>query len=116
RRRPSNCGAARMSIRILVVDDNELNVKLLTVELACHYYVVARLPTGSRRWRRSRSNGRHRLFDVIMPGVDGFDTYRRTKADPVLARIPVVMVTASSVVADKVKGLEAGADDFLIRP
>src|SRR5262249_42350140 len=56
------------------------------------------------------------LLDVMMPGLDGYQVCERLKGDPDLAHIPMVMVTALSDVVERVRGLEAGADDFLSKP
>ncbi len=106
-----------MSARILVVDDNPLNVKLLAAMLEYEYYVVSTAAGGFEALAKIEAEKPDIiLLDVMMPGLDGFETCRRIKADPAMARIPVVMVTALSDVADRVKGLEAGADDFLTKP
>jgi two-component system cell cycle response regulator len=106
-----------MSARILVVDDNPLNVKLLAAKLAHDYYVVSSATNGAETLESvAREKPDIILLDVMMPELDGFETCRRLKADPTTAHIPVIMVTALSDVADRVKGLEAGADDFLTKP
>ncbi|MEN0002089.1 MAG: PleD family two-component system response regulator, partial [Pseudomonadota bacterium] len=56
------------------------------------------------------------LLDIMMPGIDGFEVCHRVKANPALAHIPIVMVTALDQMSDRVRGLEAGADDFLTKP
>src|SRR5271169_2672012 len=106
-----------MSARILVVDDIPLNVKLLTAKLDYEYYVVSTAADGFEALAKIETGKPDIvLLDVMMPGLDGFETCRRIKADLETAHIPVIMVTALSGVADRVKGLQAGADDFLTKP
>jgi two-component system cell cycle response regulator len=106
-----------MSARILVVDDNPLNVKLLAAKLAHDYYVVSSAAGGVEALAKTvEEKPDVVLLDVMMPDLDGFETCRRIKSNPLTAHIPVVMVTAMSDVADRIRGLEAGADDFLTKP
>lgn len=106
-----------MTARILVVDDVPANVRLLEVRLLAEYFEVLTASNGREALEICES-GRVDvvLLDVMMPDMDGFETCRRLKADPATAHIPVVMVTALDQAADRVRGLEAGADDFLTKP
>jgi len=106
-----------MSARVLVVDDILPNVKLLEAKLACEYYEVVTATSGKEALEKVVSdNPDIVLLDVMMPGMDGFEVCRRIKENSETAHIPVVMVTALTDVQDKVRGLEAGADDFLSKP
>jgi two-component system, cell cycle response regulator len=106
-----------MSARILVVDDIIPNVKLLEAKLTSEYYDVITAMNGVQALERAVADMPDIvLLDVMMPGMDGFEVCRRLKANPKTAHIPVVMVTALTDSTDKVRGLEAGADDFLSKP
>ncbi len=106
-----------MTARILVVDDIPANVKLLEVRLLAEYFEVLTASNGPDALETC-DNGKVDvvLLDVMMPDMDGFEVCRRLKSDPATAHIPVVMVTALDQVSDRVRGLEAGADDFLTKP
>jgi two-component system cell cycle response regulator len=106
-----------MSARVLVVDDILPNVKLLEAKLSSEYYEVLTATSGPEALEKVRTESPDIvLLDVMMPGMDGFEVCEIIKSDPELAHIPVVMVTALTDAADRVRGLEAGADDFLSKP
>jgi len=106
-----------MSARVLVVDDILPNVKLLEAKLSSEYYDVLTATSGDEALLKvAQDNPDLVLLDVMMPGMDGFEVCKRIKQNPATAHIPVVMVTALTDSVDKVRGLEAGADDFLSKP
>src|SRR6202171_5310903 len=106
-----------MTARILVVDDVPANVKLLEARLTAEYFdVVVALSGREALAVCERGLCDIVLLDVLMPDLDGFDVCRRLKANPATHHIPVVMVTALDQPSDRVRGLEAGADDFLTKP
>jgi len=106
-----------MSARILVVDDIESNRRLLEARLTAEYFEVDQAASGQECLDAVRRHAPDLiLLDVMMPGLDGFETCRRLKADAATRHIPVVMVTALDQREDRIRGLEAGADDFLTKP
>ena len=106
-----------MTARILVVDDVAANVRLLEAKLTLEYYDVLSCHDGATALVLAAAEKPDIiLLDVMMPGMDGFEVCRRLKADPETRYIPVVLVTALDGRVDRIKGLEAGADDFLTKP
>jgi two-component system cell cycle response regulator len=106
-----------MSARILVVDDIAANLRLLEARLNAEYYEVALASSGPEALLRAVEwMPDIILLDVMMPGMDGYEVCRRLKANPLTAPIPIVMITALVDPAERVRGLEAGADDFLSKP
>lgn len=106
-----------MTARILVVDDTPANAKLLEIRLGAEYFDVVVASSGTKALELCASRPLDLvLLDVMMPGLDGFETCRRLKADPTTAHIPVVMVTTLDQPSDRIRGLEAGADDFITKP
>ncbi len=106
-----------MTARVLIVDDILANVKLLEARLQAEYFDVLTANNGQQALDvLARESVDVVLLDVMMPGMDGFETCRRIKGSHDTHHIPVVMVTALDQPADKVLGLESGADDFLTKP
>jgi two-component system cell cycle response regulator len=106
-----------MTARVLVVDDLVANIKLLEARLAAEYFEVVSATNGPAALEIcALGQCDIVLLDVMMPGMDGLEVCRRLKRNPRTAHIPVVIVTALDQPADRVAGLEAGADDFLTKP
>lgn len=103
--------------RILVVDDEPKNVELLEAHLSPRGYDVIRAYNGKEALERAAdSDPDVILLDVRMPGIDGFEVTRRIRADEKTRLIPVVLVTVLKETEDRVKGIEAGCDDFISKP
>ncbi len=106
-----------MTARVLVVDDIPANVKLLEARLLAEYFDVVTAEDGFKALAICDEEQIDIiLLDIMMPGMDGFEVCERLKANPNTAHIPVVMVTALDQPSDRVRGLKAGADDFLTKP
>ena len=96
-----------MTARILVVDDMPANTRLLEAKLSAEYYQVATAPDGHEALKLARSwQPDLILLDIMMPGMDGYETCRRLKDDATTLHIPVVMVTALGEPSERVHGLE----------
>jgi two-component system cell cycle response regulator len=106
-----------MSARVLIVDDLFPNVKLLETKLSLEYFDVVAAMNGPDAIAICEQGLCDLvLLDVMMPGMDGFEVCRRLKNNPATAHLPVVMVTALDQPSDRLRGLDAGADDFLTKP
>ena len=103
--------------KILVVDDTPHNVKLLADLLAVKGYEVITAASGAEALEQVTSAHPDLvLLDVVMPGMSGYEVCRRIRENPATAVLPVVMVTALDPAEERIKGIEAGADDFLTKP
>jgi two-component system cell cycle response regulator len=106
-----------MTSRILIIDDIAANARLLEAMLEAEYYVTRTRSSGlaaietASSWQPDLI-----LLDVMMPEIDGYEVAKRLKAMPDTAHIPIVLVTALNETAERIRGLEAGADDFFTKP
>lgn len=106
-----------MTARVLIVDDIPANLRLLEAKLRAEYFEVALAASGPEALALSSAwSPDVVLLDVMMPGMDGYEVCRRLKSQEATAHIPVVMVTALTEQSERVRGLEAGADDFISKP
>lgn len=103
--------------KILVVDDTPMNVKLLADLLKVKGFTVLTAANGEEAMTTiSTEQPDLVLLDIMMPGIDGYDVCRAIRADPSLGFLPVIMVTSLDAGQERIRGLEAGADDFLSKP
>ena len=107
----------RLSARILVVDDQRANSEMLAEALRGRGYEVLTANDGTAAMEEiGRARPDLVVSDILMPGMDGYEICRKLRAQPSTALLPVILVTTLDANAERVKGLEAGADDFLSKP
>jgi DNA-binding response OmpR family regulator len=103
--------------KILVADDIKQNVKLLRVILTALEYDVIEAYDGEEALEKVKmENPDLILLDIMMPKLTGFEVCQKLRADGTTKNIPVVMITALHEMDDRIKGIEAGADDFISKP
>jgi len=106
-----------VTVRILVVDDDPLTLDLLEQELTDTGYEVARAATGDEALQKATSFLPHVvLLDYILPGMDGVEVIRRLRQDDRFKAVPVILITGRGGQEDKIRGLDAGADDYVVKP
>jgi PAS domain S-box-containing protein len=102
---------------ILVVDDQLQNIELLEAYLVPQGYEIVKAVNGEEALGKLSGNQIDLiLLDVMMPGMDGFEVTRRVRQDDKKRLLPIILVTALRETEDRVKGIEAGCDDFLSKP
>jgi DNA-binding response OmpR family regulator len=103
--------------KILIVDDNEQNLTLIRVMLRRYGYNACLARSGEEALRQVINDPPDLIIlDVMMPGLDGIEVCRRLKDEEETRLIPIVIMTALHQPEDKIRGIEAGADDFLTKP
>jgi class 3 adenylate cyclase len=104
-------------VRVLVVDDLETNRKLMRAVLEPRGFLVHSAASGEAALEAlDEIDVDVVLLDLLMPGIDGYDTCARIKAEPRTAALPIIMVTASGAQRERLRALEIGADDFITKP
>lgn len=103
--------------KILIVDDNATNVELLRSQLKPHPYEIDTAMDGEEALEKIRQNLPDIiLLDLMMPKISGFEICQRIKNDKRTQFIPIIVITALQEQSDKLKAIELGADDFLVKP
>jgi two-component system cell cycle response regulator len=106
-----------MTARILIVDDMDVNLRLMEARLTAEYFEVLTAASGAEALAIcERETIDLVLLDVMMPDLDGYEVCRRLKKNARTRHLPIVLITSLDQPADRVAGLEAGADDFLTKP
>ena len=106
-----------MSARVLIVDDVPANVRLLQALLESEYFEVYTAMNGADALDAvQRVKPDIMLLDVMMPDMSGFEVCRRVKSNPLTRYLPIIMITALDQPEDRIKGFQAGADDYLVKP
>jgi CheY-like chemotaxis protein len=103
--------------KILLVEDNELNRDMLSRRLIRRGYTVVVAEDGERGLELIRAERPDLvLMDMSLPGIDGWEATRRLRADPEIAAVHVIALTAHAMAGDRERALEAGCDDYDTKP
>jgi len=114
--KPSSIAPAKKH-RILIVDDNSTNVELLEAQLKPFGYEMDKAYDGEEALKKMEEKLPDLLLlDLMMPRLSGYEVCKKIKSDPETQFIPVIVITALKDLTDKIKAIEMGADDFLMKP
>jgi two-component system, cell cycle response regulator DivK len=103
--------------RILLIEDNPLNLELATDLLEAHDYIVSQAQTAEEGLRLARETSPDLiLMDISLPGMDGLEAARGLKSDPLTRHLPVIALTAHAMKGDAELAREAGCDGYLTKP
>ena len=102
--------------KILIVDDSNVNIAILYEAMAEHYSLMVASSGEEALAVVEDFSPDLILLDIMMPGIDGYETCRRLRANPNLKNVRIIMVSAKTLVSERLKGYEAGADDYLTKP
>jgi pilus assembly protein CpaE len=106
-----------MATQILAVDDNQVNLKVVSAALTHAGYEVITATSGAQALSLMAATIPDLvILDISMPEMDGYEVCRRLRANPATAHLPVIMLTAHESIEEKIKGFEVGADDYLTKP
>jgi two-component system, OmpR family, response regulator RpaA len=111
------CKKAKPMLSILVADDDPEIIDLLRLDLELMGFQVDDVTDGQSALKLAESK-RYDLmvFDVMMPRLDGFELCRKVRGTRLCANVPIILLTAKGTIEDKIRGFNAGADDYLVKP
>ena len=106
-----------MNKRILVIEDDPGNTRLMKYTLEKEGYQVVTAPNGLEGLRKAQLEEPDLIIlDVMLPGIDGFEVCHRLRAELQTAHLPIIMLSAKAQEVDRATGLKVGADDYLTKP
>jgi len=105
-----------MKPKVLIVDDDPINIELLESYLSKDYDILKAHDGNEAIIIVEENPPDILLLDIMMPGINGYEVCKKLKDDPKTNHIPIIMVTALTDKKDKIKAMEAGADEFLSKP
>jgi DNA-binding response OmpR family regulator len=109
--------AVEKKLSVLIVDDALENVRLMGLIFHRGGYDIQKAHTGQEALKKIETQRPHLvILDVMMPDMSGLEVCRQVRANPAIAHTPIIMVSAKGMVDDRVSGLQAGADDYMVKP
>ncbi|HHT06027.1 MAG TPA: response regulator transcription factor [Hydrogenispora sp.] len=103
--------------RVLIIEDEPNIIELVAYNLEKEGWLVSKAQTGEEGWEKIQAEHPDIiLLDLMLPGIDGMEICRRTRQNKLTRDIPIIILTAKAEEADRVLGLESGADDYVTKP